>query len=650
MKIYRLIALVSLLSLSACQTNQSAYSTKKIGPEAALYQQISADLPAPEQLPPYERLYQSYLQHPAITVSSQNLQEFDQLITPLDAANCHTLDWQQQLNRNFWSLSFYRLATNCFEQKGDQANFKLFSAYQQYHLQGILSTGNGKQSYSAYRINSFADAHEVLQHLGMETQDYYAELGASGSALFYVVHAYDHNDNKFKKVFFQNQPYLYALEQYPYPFFGLSNGWVRILLPEFAKKNSVLGLPLAQVAIEEGRYAEAIQRFQAAIVDDSLQARVELAELCYLAKTDLNRSDCHATLIEAADRDYVPALELLLYLHHQGLIAKSTTELKDNIRNTINEMSGPGQAELALSRYYFSNTFGKRDAKKAEEWLKKAVTAGHPQAEFYLVVWQLDQKTLTAAAADQKYRQLAAKGSSEAAYRVASTILQSDKPSAEEIALARTLILQAKQAFHPEADYLLAVGYETQTFERPQDSSADVVAQLYLNSAQKFFPRAMSRVAELYLTGELLPRNAEMAHNWFLLCARLNNVSCAFNAGVMLDDGDGIPVNHEDAFSLFTFAADNGHTGAMNRMALMYLFGRGVDKDVNKALKLLETAAARGSESSRLFLGVIYLEGEFVKQDADLAKSHFTKVKHLKKAQQYLNNWPAEVKKYQSTK
>ncbi len=643
-----LVVLGALLWLvSACQT---VSHSPKIAPEAQLYQKTVQSLPKPAELPAYEKLYQSYLQHPLILTSSKNWQAFEQQATALDIAQCQTLPWQEQLSANFWSLSFYRLATNCFENHGATEQLKLFSAYQSYHLQGILSTGNGKSSSSAYRINSFADAHEVLRHLGMETQDYYADLNAYGSALLYVVQAYDNNDNKFKKVYFQNEPYLYALEQYPYPFIGLSNGWQRVLLPEFAKANPVLGLPLAQQAIVEKRYTDAVLIYRNAIAEDSLQARVELAELCYLAKTALKQQDCYHELIEAADRDYVPALELLLYLHHEGRIANSTDKIKADLRQTINDMAGNGHAEMALSRQYFNQTFEHRNAKKASEWLEKAISAGHPQAAFYQIVWQLDQKTISDEKATAQFRKLANEGSSEAAYRTASRIMQDDKPSASDIQLAQTLLLQAKQAFHPEADYLLAVGYESKIFQLPQGMDQSYMLQLYQNSAQKYLPRAMQRMGDLYLEGKLIPRNAEMAQNWFLMCARLNNVACAFNAAVMLDSGDGIPVNYQDAFSLFSFAADNGHPSATNRLALMYLYGRGVDADVNKALKLLEAAASRGSENSRLFLGVIYLEGEFVNQDLAVAKAHFSKIKHNPKAAEYLNNWDSYVQKFQQAK
>jgi len=643
-----LVLIGALLWLvSACQT--VSHPTPS-APEAKLYQKTIQSLPKPAELPAYEQLYQSYLQHPAIATSSKNWQTFEQQATTLDIAQCQTLPWQQQLSENFWSLSFYRLATNCFEHHEATEQLKLFSAYQNYHLQGILSTGNGKSSSSAYRINSFADAHEVLRHLGMETQDYYADLAANGSALLYVVQAYDSNDNKFKKIYFQNEPYLYALEQYPYPFIGLSNGWLRILLPEFAKANSVLGLPLAQQAVVDKRYADAALIYSRAIADDSLQARVEMAEMCFLAKTTLKQQDCYNELIEAADRDYVPALELLLYLHHEGRIANSTEKIKADLLQTINEMAGNGQAEMALSRQYFNQTFSLRNGKKASEWLEKAIAAGHPQAGFYQIVWQLDQKTISEDNATAQFRTLAATGSSEAAYRTASRIMQSDKPSALDLQHAHTLLLQAKQAFHPEADYLLAVGYESKIFPLPAGVEKNYVVQLYQASAQKYLPRAMQRMGELYLDGELIPRNAEKAHNWFLLCARLNSVSCAFNAAVMLDNGDGIPVNYQDAFDLFSFAADNGHPSATNRLALMYLYGRGVAADVDKALKLLEAAANRGSENSRLFLGVLYLEGEFVAQNPELAKAHFSKIKDNPKAAKYLQNWDFYLQKFQPSK
>ena len=173
----------------------------------------------------------------------------------------------------------------------------------------------------------------------------------------------------------------------------------------------------------------------------------------------------------------------------------------------------------------------------------------------------------------------------------------------------------------------------------PVGANDQTILKLYQSAAYKFFPRAMQRMGELYLRGEFVTKDAELANSWFLLCARLNSVSCAFNAAVMLDNGDGIPVNYQDAFQLFNFAASNGHPAAMNRLALMYIHGRGVNPDINKGLELLETAANLGSENSRLYLGVLYLEGKFVPQNLELAKAHFTKIKEHPKAAEFLKNW-----------
>lgn len=629
--------------LTACQTPSKAPA---IAPTAKLYSQTMQALPAPQQLPPYELLYQSYLSSPTIASATEQWRAFEASIAEVDIAQCHTLPWQQQLTNSFWHLSFYRLALNCFNHHGDQANLKLFSAYQQYHLQGILSTGNGKTSTSAYRINSFADAHEVLNHLGMETQDYYADLNANGNALHYVVQAYDSNDNKFKRVFFQNQPYLYALEQYPYPFIGLVDGWNRTLLPEFAKANPILGLPLAQNAVVERRYADAITIYQQAIAADSLQARVEMAEMCFLATTPLKVQACNEALIEAADRDYVPAFELLLFLHHQGLLPKSTAKIKEDLRLSINEMAGPGQAEMALSRQYFNQRFGKRDADKGTYWLQQAVNAGHPQAEFYQVLWQLEQKKLSPEAANVKFRQMADAGSADAAFRAAAFLIQKQTLSPGEAKQAHTWLNQAKLAFFPEAEFLLAFGYELKMFPLPPGTDAQYIWQLYQSAATKFFPRAMNRLGEAYLTGDLVAKDAKLASRWFELCARMNSVSCAFNAGIMFDDGDGVKTNYADALTYFSFAAENGYAPAMNRLALMYLYGRGVPVNIEAGIKLLKAAAERGSTSSQLFLGVIYLEGKIVQQDIAEAKRFFMSAKENPKAAEFLQNWEAYVKKF----
>ncbi len=615
--------------LSACQSRPAAHSA------ANLYLQTIDNLADAEQLPPYSTLYQSYLQSPAVEKTALAWQQWQQ---QADGKNCRQLDWQQGQKDNFWTLAFYRQAIRCFSEQADNNNNELkhWHAYLNYLRTGLLQTGHGRTAYAAFQINMYQDAHDLVQLLGMQVLDYYAELSSSNNALHYVLQVYDSSDQKFKAIYFENQRYLHALDQIPFPFTGLVDGWGRQMQPEYAKTNSMLLLPLAMLQQQAGQSEQAASLYQQGISEGSHQAAVKLAELCYQASLELKKSQCHQWLLAAADDDYVPALQFLLFLHQSGRLgAVDKGNIKEQLQ-LINQLAGAGQAELQLSRYYFGNKFGKSDPAQGDFWLKAAAAAGMQDAKAFYLLSQLEQHPEKTTELSQQLKPLAEQGNSVAAYLYASQLIQQQPVSPSAAAEAEQYLLQASQNWHPEALFLLAYGYEEGVFGAPQPQLA---LQYYQQAAERFFSRAMLRLGTLYRDGIKVPKNSELANRWFMLCSKQGNSACAFNAALMFDDGDGVPQNYQTAANFYQYAAAQGYAPAKNRLALLYLFGKGLKEDSNKALQLFAEAAAAGSHSANYYLGLLYFEGKVVPRDFAKAKLYFEQAGQHPNAIRYLQNW-----------
>lgn len=622
-----------LFFLLACQ------SKPPVSTPASLYQQHIQTLPAAGQLPSYQSLYQSYLQSPEVHNTAQAWRQWQKQAGAQQ--NCTALDWQQGQKDNFWTLAFYRQAIDCFSKNPDSAKLKHYHGYLNYLRNGLLQSGNGKAAYSAFQINLYQDAHDLVQLLGMQVLDYYAELSSSNNALHYVLQVYDSSDQKFKAIYFENQRYLHQLDQIPFPFTGLVDGWGRQMQPEYANTNSILLLPLAALQLNAGNVEQASQFYQQGIQAGSHQAAVKLAELCYQTTLKLQKSYCHQWLLAAADDDYVPALQFLLFLHQSGRLGKADANKVTMMRELINQLAGPGQAELQLSRYYFSNKYGEAKPEQGDAWLKAAADAGMQDAKAFYLLSQLDLQPQKSAELSQQLKPLADQGISVAAYLYASQLMQQQNLTPAEAASAEQYLLQASQNFHPEAFYLLGYGYEEGLFGQAQPALA---LTYYQRAAERFFTRAMLRMGTLYRDGIKVAKNSELANRWFMLCSKQGSSACAFNAGLMFDDGDGVTQNYQTARNFYEYAANQDYAPAQNRLALLYLFGKGVAEDPAKALELLSRAAKAGSHSANYYLGLLHFEGKVVPRNFAKAKVYFEQAGEHPNALRYLQNWPQMIK------
>ena len=624
----------TLVFLTGCQLKPT------VSVPASDYDKFIATLPQdpaqPPEFPSYQTLYQSYLASPAARNTTKDWLELQQL-RDQSPDQCRQLPWEKMLVSQFWNLTFHQQAISCFELQQNTGLARQFSAYRQYVLNGMLASGNGKASYSAYQINSFFDAHQLVQQLGMQTIDFYGELSSDNNALHYVFHVYDLASQKYQTLYFENQHYLHVVDSIPYPFMGLVDGWKLLVQNKQAQSNLILLLPQAADAVTSGELAKAVQLYRQALAQGSLHAAVKLAELCYLQQppATLAQTECQQQLVQAADNDYLPALHLLNYLHHSGQFGQPEPAQLQELRDIINQMAGPGQAELQLSRYYYNQKLRGADTKTGDQWLQQAGAAGLLNAQAFWLLSEHEQQRLDQAELNQALQRLADQGSSVAAYLYASQLLQQPAADSAIGQQAERYLLQASQEWHPEALFLLAHGYENRLFGAHQ---ADPLP-FYQQAAARFYPRAMLRLGNLYRHGDMVPENKLTANRWFLLCSKQGSSSCAFNAGVMFDDGEGVEQNYDNAWRFYSYAAGRGYAPAINRLALLYLFGHGVKADCAKALELLTEAAAKGSVSASYYLGLMYFDGQLVARDYPKAKSYFEQAHQHPNAQRYLQNW-----------
>lgn len=617
-----------LIGLTGCQ-HPTVARHQPLDP----FLQIQQKLPAATALPPYETLYQAYLQSPAVHQTGPAWQRWQQQISA-QPETCAELPWRQALAENFWSLIFYQAAEMCLQGPEHQELLQWLRSYQAYVLAGILASGNGHAPYAAFQINSYRDAHAVIQALEMQTIDYYIEFLASDNALYYVFQVFDPTAQRFKAVYFHNMPYLHAIDEVNYPFIGLVESWKTQLFAE--NQNPMLVLLHATDAHQQQNFTQAAELYQQAMAAGSLQARVGFAELCLQTEQIKTNPKCLAELIDAADQDYLPAIQLLSFLHHAKVVSATPAVDLAALRAMINERAGEGAAELQLSRYFFNSVWPQHDQQQGEHWLAAAASSGHRDAQAFWTLYQFEQEQISSEAAMAVWQPLALSGHSVAAFLTASQLLQQPQLDSATWLQIENLLQQASQQYHPEAFHLLALLYQDQRVKTADPAKA----MLYLRlAAERFYPRAMLQLGLAYQKGQHLSQDLPKAQHWFLLCSKQGHAACAYQVGLIFDEGIGVEANPQQAYPFYQFAAEKGHPSAQTRLALLYLLGQGVTVNSAKAIELLESAAAQGSMSAHYYLGVIYFEGQAVPKDLVKARQHFEQAAAHPAAQRYLTNW-----------
>lgn len=148
--------------------------------------------------------------------------------------------------------------------------------------------------------------------------------------------------------------------------------------------------------------------------------------------------------------------------------------------------------------------------------------------------------------------------------------------------------------------------------------SWDQAIDEFLPLAEEGHAASQFSLGLIYQLGRGVPKNSEVARNYYIKAAKQNYWPAYNNLAKMYLDGDGVKRNRATAFQLFKKAAIE-HAQARSNLARMYLNGWGTEKDVPKALDLYEQSGDDGYIPGYYSLGQIYEKGAYVPADEKTA-------------------------------
>jgi TPR repeat protein len=129
-------------------------------------------------------------------------------------------------------------------------------------------------------------------------------------------------------------------------------------------------------------------------------------------------------------------------------------------------------------------------------------------------------------------------------------------------------------------------------------------------------PAAQTNIGEMYLRGEGVKKDRELAIYWFRRAADHDFAEAQFRLGKA-----NLGYDNEEAVRWFQAAAKQGNAPALNHLATLYEQGQGVAQNLPEAYRLRRQAAARGDMIAEAMLGGMLADGRGVaRNDAEAVK------------------------------
>lgn len=232
---------------------------------------------------------------------------------------------------------------------------------------------------------------------------------------------------------------------------------------------------------------------------------------------------------------------------------------------------GDAAAQTILGMMYSSGKVP-RDLVDGKRWLKLAADQGDAEAQFLIVLLEMNQNSVPKTEAETKRLFFETVGKLR---------LAADQGNAfAELFLAQ-LFLETWNASDEESD---SIDYR-QVINATMPKGHAEALRLVRRAADKGDARSQLTLANIYRFGRGVPENEAEAARWFGLAARQGDAKAQETLGSMHWLGDGVPENPVEAAYWFKLAADQGETGAQIALAGMYERGEGVPETYVEAYK-----------------------------------------------------------------
>jgi len=132
-------------------------------------------------------------------------------------------------------------------------------------------------------------------------------------------------------------------------------------------------------------------------------------------------------------------------------------------------------------------------------------------------------------------------------------------------------------------------------------------------------PRGENGLGVLYANGLGVPRDDDLAVEWYRKAANQGYRAAQNNLGEMYLQGRGVERDYATAKYWFTEAASRGDSDAQKNLGLIYYEGWGTPQDPGEAMKWFERAAKHGNAAAQANLAHLFRTGDGVPRNYVMA-------------------------------
>lgn len=329
---------------------------------------------------------------------------------------------------------------------------------------------------------------------------------------------------------------------------------------------------------------------------------------------------------EASDAGDVPSMLFLAQLYDGQFGHPSLTDPEQAYAFFVKAAEkGSPSAMVAVGSRLLNSATIKRDEKKANEWLNKAIESEEYSAYLALGDYQENVKKDLKAALGF-YEKGAEAGQPDSMVRAAVMHMEG-KGTEKNETRGTELLGQAASAGVAQAHLMLAA----KIMEEEKPNVGKAYAHL-LTAANAGLPLAQNELGLFYLSGRLGVADVSASVSWFTRSAQAGFAAAQNNLAALYERGTGVERNYENAAQLYALAAQQGHATATLALARFHAAGAATKVDKPRAWALATIAAERGEkENSGDFIKE--LEKEFSKEELEAAKKELARIKADKPAE-----------------
>ncbi|MFN7095950.1 MAG: hypothetical protein ACK4PR_00085, partial [Gammaproteobacteria bacterium] len=274
---------------------------------------------------------------------------------------------------------------------------------------------------------------------------------------------------------------------------------------------------------------------------------------------------------KAADKGHAVAQNNLGVLYEQGEgVPKDPTEAAKWYRKAADQ--GYAIAQNNLGGLYVKGTGVEKNLEEAEKWYRKAADQRHPQAQYTLGI----------------------------AYAKGIGV----EKNLEEAAKWFELVI--KQVNNPEH-----INWGSKTYYQLAEiyaelGKAEAAVIAYEIAAIKGLKQAQCRLGQLYMEGNLVPRNEATAIEWYKEAESQQDITARFNIGIIYGAGIGVPQNIEEAKRWLCLAAAHNHPLALYSLGKIFVGEwNNTQPDVIQAVEFFQRAASQENNAAKLIIDQI---------------------------------------------